>query len=53
MVCGVYTKGTANIMNITSEHHPDGLVVQGAGAGDVITAAGVIADVVDIAQRSA
>jgi len=46
-------QGTANIMNITSEHHPDGLVVQGAGAGDVITAAGVIADVVDIAQRSA
>merc|ERR1719272_1041445 len=45
-------QGTANIMNITSEHHPNGLVVQGAGAGDVITAAGVIADVVDIAQRT-
>ena len=38
-------------MQLVSEHHPNGLVVQGAGAGDVITAHGVIADLVDIAQR--
>ena len=44
-------EGTANIMNVVSEHHPNGLVVQGAGAGDVITAAGVIADAVELAQR--
>eukprot|EP00039_Didymoeca_costata_P005489 m.81955 g.81955 ORF g.81955 m.81955 type:complete len:394 (-) comp12842_c0_seq3:535-1716(-) len=43
--------GSDNIMQMLSANHGDTpLVVQGAGAGDVITAAGVLADMIDLAK---
>jgi hypothetical protein len=45
-------RGTDNILSLTSEiYSGTPLVVQGSGAGADITAAGVIADMIDIATR--
>jgi len=45
-------RGTNNILNLTSDiYSTTPLVVQGAGAGPDITAAGVVADMVDIATK--
>lgn len=45
-------RGTDNILSLTSEiYSGTPLVIQGSGAGADITAAGVIADMVDIATR--
>ena len=44
-------QGSANLMTVTSTAYPDApLVVQGAGAGDHITAIGVVADMVQIVE---
>lgn len=44
-------KGSDNIISFTTKRYPNPLIVQGAGAGDAVTAAGVLADVVKAAQR--
>lgn len=44
-------KGSDNIISFTTKRYPNPLIVQGAGAGDAVTAAGVLADVMKAAQR--
>lgn len=45
-------KGTDNLIQIYSRHyHQTPLVIQGPGAGKEVTAAGVLADIMDIAQN--
>eukprot|EP00043_Microstomoeca_roanoka_P016100 m.163207 g.163207 ORF g.163207 m.163207 type:complete len:199 (-) comp16389_c0_seq6:2327-2923(-) len=43
-------RGTDNILNVTSDIYAQPLVIQGSGAGPDITAAGVVADMVDVAR---
>ena len=45
-------RGTDNILSLTSDIYSETpLVIQGSGAGADITAAGVIADMIDIATH--
>ncbi|QEU62246.1 Hom6 [Kluyveromyces lactis] len=44
-------KGSDNVISIQTERYINPLVVQGAGAGADVTAAGVLADVIKIAER--
>ncbi|BFZ54284.1 Homoserine dehydrogenase [Savitreella phatthalungensis] len=47
-------QGSDNVVAFTSERYPQNpLIVQGAGAGAAVTAMGVLADVIKIAQRLA
>ncbi|CAH6718690.1 homoserine dehydrogenase [[Candida] jaroonii] len=46
-------KGSDNVVSIKSERYPNPLVIQGAGAGAEVTAHGVLADTIKIAQRIA
>lgn len=46
-------KGSDNVVSIRSQRYPNPLVVQGAGAGADVTAHGVLADTVRIAERIA
>lgn len=46
-------KGSDNVVSIKTEKYPNPLIVQGAGAGAVITAHGVLADTIKIAERIA
>lgn len=46
-------KGSDNVVSITSERYPNPLIVQGAGAGADVTAHGVLADAIKIAERIA
>ncbi|CEP65043.1 homoserine dehydrogenase LALA0_S18e00430g [Lachancea lanzarotensis] len=44
-------KGSDNVVSFQTDRYPNPLIVQGAGAGADVTAAGVLADVFKIAQR--
>ncbi|QLL32468.1 hypothetical protein HG536_0C06370 [Torulaspora globosa] len=44
-------KGSDNVISIKTKRYVNPMVIQGAGAGDAVTAAGVLADVIKIAQR--
>lgn len=44
-------KGSDNVIAFTTERYPSPLIVQGAGAGDAVTAMGVLADLIKIVQR--
>lgn len=44
-------KGSDNIISFTTKRYTNPLIVQGAGAGADVTAAGVLADVIKAAQR--
>lgn len=44
-------KGSDNVISIKTQRYPNPLVIQGAGAGAEVTAAGVVADVIKIAER--
>lgn len=44
-------KGSDNVISIKTERYTNPLVIQGAGAGADVTAAGVLADVIKIAER--
>lgn len=44
-------KGSDNVISFTTKRYPNPIIVQGAGAGADVTAAGVLADVIKIAQR--
>lgn len=46
-------KGSDNVISIRSKRYPNPLVIQGAGAGAEVTAHGVLADTIKIAQRIA
>lgn len=46
-------KGSDNVISIKSNRYPNPLVIQGAGAGAEVTAHGVLADTIKIAQRIA
>lgn len=46
-------KGSDNVVAITSERYPNPLIIQGAGAGAEVTAHGVLADLLKIAERIA
>lgn len=46
-------KGSDNVISITTERYTNPLIIQGAGAGADITAHGVLADALKIAQRIA
>lgn len=44
-------KGSDNIVAFTTKRYPNPLIIQGAGAGAEVTAAGILADVIKAAQR--
>lgn len=46
-------KGSDNVISIKTERYTNPMVIQGAGAGADVTAAGVLADAIKIAQRIA
>ncbi|GMM31703.1 homoserine dehydrogenase [Martiniozyma asiatica (nom. inval.)] len=48
-------QGSLNMVAITTKRYPDPapLVIQGSGAGDAVTAMGVVGDIIKIAQRIA
>jgi homoserine dehydrogenase len=46
-------KGSDNVISIKTKRYQNPLIVQGAGAGADVTAAGVLADTIKIAQRVA
>ncbi|CCH61539.1 hypothetical protein TBLA_0E04890 [Henningerozyma blattae CBS 6284] len=46
-------KGSDNVISIKTKRYTNPVVVQGAGAGAAVTAAGVLADTIKIAQRIA
>ncbi|ODV63889.1 homoserine dehydrogenase ASCRUDRAFT_67946 [Ascoidea rubescens DSM 1968] len=46
-------QGSDNVISIQTERYTNPLIVQGAGAGSEVTAAGVLADTIKIAQRVA
>ncbi|KAI3403846.1 exgA [Candida oxycetoniae] len=46
-------KGSDNVVAIKTERYPNPLIVQGAGAGSEVTAHGVLADTIKIAERIA
>ncbi len=43
-------KGSDNIIAFTTKRFPNGLIVQGAGAGAAVTAFGMFADILKIAK---
>lgn len=45
--------GADNIVSFTTQRYPSPLIIQGAGAGDEVTAMGVLADLIKIVQRIA
>jgi aspartokinase/homoserine dehydrogenase 1 len=45
-------QGTDNVVRFVTERYPNGLVVQGPGAGAAVTAAGVVADIVAVARSA-
>jgi homoserine dehydrogenase len=46
-------KGSDNVISIKTKRYQNPLIIQGAGAGAEVTAAGVLADAIKIAQRIA
>ena len=44
-------RGAGSFVAFTTERYPDPLVVQGAGAGGALTAAGVLADILAVARK--
>lgn len=44
-------KGSDNVISIKTKRYTNPVIIQGAGAGAAVTAAGVLSDVVKIAQR--
>jgi len=46
-------KGSDNVVSIKTDRYPNPLIVQGAGAGAEVTAHGVLADAIKIAERIA
>lgn len=46
-------KGSDNVVSIKTERYPNPLIIQGAGAGADVTAHGVLADAIKIAERIA
>ncbi|CAD6631087.1 CEI_1a_G0030700.mRNA.1.CDS.1 [Saccharomyces cerevisiae] len=44
-------KGSDNVISIKTKRYTNPVVIQGAGAGAAVTAAGVLGDVIKIAQR--
>lgn len=46
-------KGSDNVVSFTTERYPNPLIIQGAGAGAEVTAHGVLADALRIAERIA
>lgn len=46
-------KGSDNVVSIKTERYPNPLIIQGAGAGAEVTAHGVLADAIKIAERIA
>ncbi|GMG29812.1 unnamed protein product [Ambrosiozyma monospora] len=46
-------KGSDNVISIKTKRYPNPIIIQGAGAGADVTAAGVLGDVFKIAQRIA
>ncbi|KAJ1645412.1 Homoserine dehydrogenase [Coemansia asiatica] len=44
-------KGSDNIIAFTTERFPNPLIIQGAGAGDDVTAFGIFSDLIRIAER--
>lgn len=46
-------KGSDNVISIKTERYPNPLIIQGAGAGAEVTAHGVLADTIKIAERIA
>ncbi|KAH3680309.1 hypothetical protein WICMUC_000376 [Wickerhamomyces mucosus] len=44
-------KGSDNVISIKTKRYQNPLIIQGAGAGSEVTAAGVLADTIKIAQR--
>ena len=44
-------KGSDNVISFTTDRYTSPLIVQGAGAGDAVTAMGVLADLIKVAQR--
>lgn len=46
-------KGSDNVISYVTERYPNPLIIQGAGAGAEVTAAGVLGDVIKISQRVA
>ncbi|KAI0464742.1 hypothetical protein LJB42_002366 [Komagataella kurtzmanii] len=44
-------QGSDNVISIKTERYQNPLIIQGAGAGAEVTAAGVLADVIKIGQR--
>lgn len=44
-------KGSDNVVSIKTKRYPNPVIIQGAGAGAAVTAAGVLSDVIKIAQR--
>lgn len=46
-------KGSDNVVSIKTDRYPNPLIIQGAGAGAEVTAHGVLADAIKIAERVA
>lgn len=46
-------KGSDNVVSIKTDRYPNPLIIQGAGAGAEVTAHGVLADAIKIAERIA
>lgn len=44
-------KGSDNVVSFQTERYPSPLIIQGAGAGDAVTAMGVLSDLIKVAQR--
>ncbi|RUS27856.1 homoserine dehydrogenase-domain-containing protein [Jimgerdemannia flammicorona] len=44
-------QGSDNIIKITTERFPNGLIIQGAGAGAAVTAFGIFADLLRVQER--
>lgn len=44
-------KGSDNVVSFLTERYPSPLIIQGAGAGDAVTAMGVLSDLIKVAQR--
>ncbi|CAN6605715.1 hypothetical protein TRVA0_003S00452 [Trichomonascus vanleenenianus] len=44
-------KGSDNVISIQTERYPNPLIIQGAGAGAEVTAAGVLGDLIKIAPK--
>ena len=45
-------KGSDNIISLTTKRYPNSLVIQGAGAGADVTAAGVFGDLLKVLHAS-